>query len=134
VRNIADSEMGGNRSISGGLERARRPITRSASRQPASLCGGRDESCVEVVDAGEKVGEADVVDPLSCFIETLKAVENCQKVSGISYSDDRAATDVGVSAWARAVANRTTEALAAELEAERAEHTRQRPGNPLPLV
>ena len=40
-----------------------------------------------------------MVDPLSCFIETLKAVENRQKVSGISYSDDRAATDVGVSTW-----------------------------------
>ena len=33
---------------------------------------------------------------------------------------------------ARALANGTIEALAAELEAERAEHARQRPGNPLP--
>src|SRR6516162_446370 len=34
---------------------------------------------------------------------------------------------------ARAVANGTTEALDAELEAERAEHARPRPGNPLPV-
>jgi hypothetical protein len=87
---------------------------------------------VEVVDAGEKVGEADVVDPLSCFIETLKAVENCQKVSGRSYSDDWAATDVGVSAWPAPSPPERPKRSPPSSKAERAEHARQRPGNPLP--
>ena len=65
---------------------------------------------------------------------TGTAVEDRQTVSLISYSDDRAATDVGVSTWPAPSPTERSKRSPPSSKAERAEHARQRPGNPLPLV
>jgi hypothetical protein len=63
---------------------------------------------------------------------TAISVSNRQKTSGILYGDD-ASGDVRFRLdLAYAVATGEADDLAAELEAERAEHARHRPGSPLP--
>jgi hypothetical protein len=63
---------------------------------------------------------------------TAVPVENRQKVSGIAYSAPAAPKVRFRLDLAQAVAAGATDALVAELEADRAEHAQHRPGAPLP--